>query len=919
MQPLRAYLLIFSDSGCESSVHRDLENLIEAWKPYSGKDDITGVIHVGFGRPETEAFAVCAKKYRGRMLFSASARWALVSVCECAPMIAGEAETIPLFVALNGWGYEISADEIGLANSVADGGVSTFATMKHAEPVGEKEQAPRIDPILLCSVDHLDLPPRPANCLRANGIFYIRDLIQCTESDLYRLPNFGMKSLRAINSALAEINLPPIKSAHASDRQSAELQIPSFTTLTISTSENIDDPITLIRVAPPWLLSIFLADLGFQVRTINALSSQGFSVVGDIANFTREMLLDIPNFGRTSLRDLAQQLKLAIERGPALNASNQQLADAEDNASSPALNKASIRLSSQFRNLNSLPSIILAAVSSLPPNVEQAVRARMGLDSDSMTLQEIGDDMGLTRERVRQLEAKGISKICRDYVWRDGLKAKLAKLLDGRDDPLPFSGLPILDTWFCGIEQMREPFNYLLEHQRILNHHFTLLQANGQLFVSRLSQDEWNKTVKQAMRLLGDGVNQGWCLSEARRRVGDLLGNKGGELRSELWATAKQFAHFSSPHTDSEPVLVSYGRGAEALVEAVLSESDRPLHYSEIPQRVAERYGKSIEVRRAHAAAGKVALLYGKGFYGFLKHCPLNYQERELVREEVLEAISHGASDRQWSCAELMDILNERGLDFDGRLNAYTLNIALIGSSEINYLGRYLWAQSGTASSGASHRIDIRQAVTSLLMQAGKPMSTSEIKETLRKDRGISNSFQIFPGESIISVGTGLWGLIERDLPLDNAEQAQLIDVLQKVLRDRNAGIHISEILPCLEGVFEPASRIKDPALIFAVAQRSGVMRKSVGGYLFLPEWGEPRRLNQSQAILEVLKQSGEHGLTANEIVKSASALLGREIPRENLRGHLSAVARFDEETKRWVIASAADELDDDRDTLHAA
>ena len=912
MQPLRAYLLIFSDSGCESSVHRELESLCEAWKPYSGKDDITGVIHVGFGRPETEAFSLCAQKYQGRMLLSASARWALVSVCECSPMIVGEAETIPLFVALNGWGYETSADEIGLANSVADGGVSTFASMKHTEPVAEQEQAPRIDPILLCSVDHLNLPPRPANCLRANGVFYIRDLIQCTESDLYHLPNFGMKSLRDINSALAEINLPPIKSGHASDRQSAELQIPSFVSSIITTSENTDDFISLIQSAPPWLFSVSLAVLGLQVRTFRALSSKRFTIVGDIANLTREKLLDIPNFGRTSFCDLVQQLKLAIERGISLNTSNQTFANADENSSSPTMNNTAIKLNSQFSNLNSLTSIILAAVSSLPPNMEKAVNKRMGLNSAPMILEDIGKEMDITRERVRQLEANGLSMIGRDPVWENVLEAKLAKLLDGRDEPLPFFGLSILDGWFFGIEQMKEPFNYLLEHKNILDRRFSLIQTNGQLYVSRLSQNEWDKAERLAMRLLEGGVADGWSLSEARRRVEDLLGVVGHEMRSELWAAAKRFAHFSSPHTDGEPELVSYGRSTEALVEAVLSEADRPLHYSEIPQRVAERYGKSIEVRRAHAAAGKVALLYGKGFYGFLKHCPLNYQERELVREEVLEAISHGASDRQWSCAELMDILNERGLDFDGRLNAYTLNISLIGSSEINYLGRYLWAQSGTASSGASHRIDIRQAVTSLLMQAGKPMSTSEIKETLQKDRGISNSFQIFPGESIISVGIGLWGLIERDLPLDAAEQAQLIDALQKMLQNRKTGIHISEILPCLEGVFEPASRIKDPTLIFAVAQRSGLMRKSAGGYLFLPEWGEPRRLNQSQAILEVLRQSGEHGLTANEIVKLASALLGREIPRESRYGHISAAgARFDEEKKRWVIASAADELDD--------
>lgn len=824
MQPLRAYLLIFSDSGCESSVHRDLENLCEAWKPYSGMDDITGVIHVGFGRPETEAFVVCTKKFPGRMLLSASARWALAPVCECAPAIAGEAETIPLFVALNGWGYETSAEEVGLDNSITGDQVNSFAATKHTEPVGGSEKGQQVNPIVLRPVGDLELTPRPSNCLKAKNIDLIGDLIQCTENDLLNIPNLGRNSLKEIKRSLAEL-----------------------CGLSLGTK---------LENWPP--------------------------VKHDV-----------------------------VKCDPVLNVSNKPLADAEENASPPALNNSAIKFWSRYGNFNSLTSYILAAVSSLPPNIEKAVRARMGLDSDPMTLQEIGDDMGLTRERARQLEAKGVSKIGRDLVWRDGLEAKLSKLLDGRDDPLPFSGLPILDTWFCGIEQMREPFNYLLKNQHFLNNHFSLLQANGQLFVSRLSQDEWNMTVKQAMQLLEDGVGHGWNQSEARRRVEYLLGKKGGELRSELWVAAKRFAHFSSPHADGEPVLVSYGRGAEALVEAVLLESDRPLHYSEIPQRVAERYGKNLDVRRTNNAAHDVGLLYGRGFYGLIKHCPLSFQEREMVRDEALEIVSQGASDHQWSCAELTDILNERGLDFDGRLNSYTLNIALKDSSEINYLRRNVWIQSATTFSEAAHRIDIRQAVTSLLIQAGKPMSTSEIKEALRKNRGISHSFQIFPGESIISVGTGLWGLIERDLPLGTDEQAQLIDVLQKVLRDKNAGIHISEIIPCLEGVFEPISRIKDPTLIFAVAQRSGLMRKSAGGYLFLPEWGEPRRLSQSQAILKAMRQAGENGLTANEILKRASALLGREVPRANLYNHLSSAARFDEEKKRWVLASAVDDWDD--------
>jgi DNA-directed RNA polymerase subunit alpha len=64
-------------------------------------------------------------------------------------------------------------------------------------------RGPQIDPILLRPVDDLELTVRSANCLKAENIYYIGDLIQRTENELLKTPNLGRKSLNEIKEVLA--------------------------------------------------------------------------------------------------------------------------------------------------------------------------------------------------------------------------------------------------------------------------------------------------------------------------------------------------------------------------------------------------------------------------------------------------------------------------------------------------------------------------------------------------------------------------------------------------------------------------------------------------------------------------------------------------------------------------------------------
>jgi DNA-directed RNA polymerase subunit alpha len=78
------------------------------------------------------------------------------------------------------------------------GQLSVFADLEGAPTEVEVKQAPQVDPILLRPVDDLELTVRSANCLKAENIYYIGDLIQRTENELLKAPNLGRKSLNEI-------------------------------------------------------------------------------------------------------------------------------------------------------------------------------------------------------------------------------------------------------------------------------------------------------------------------------------------------------------------------------------------------------------------------------------------------------------------------------------------------------------------------------------------------------------------------------------------------------------------------------------------------------------------------------------------------------------------------------------------------
>jgi DNA-directed RNA polymerase subunit alpha len=100
-------------------------------------------------------------------------------------------------------------DAVGLAARILQDQLQLFVNFEephHALPQERRPELP-FNPNLLRKVDELELSVRSANCLKNDNIVYIGDLVQKTEAEMLRTPNFGRKSLNEIKEVLTQMGL----------------------------------------------------------------------------------------------------------------------------------------------------------------------------------------------------------------------------------------------------------------------------------------------------------------------------------------------------------------------------------------------------------------------------------------------------------------------------------------------------------------------------------------------------------------------------------------------------------------------------------------------------------------------------------------------------------------------------------------
>ena len=522
---------------------------------------------------------------------------------------------------------------------------------------------------------------------------------------------------------------------------------------------------------------------------------------------------------------------------------------------------------------------------------------RLGLFSEDKTLKQVGELMGVSRERIRQMEATGSRHILGILDLRQVMRERLDRIRDGMEIPLLVENLSNYDSWFNGIDDkpwLIDSFFGIFSVGTYRVHKFenlNIISLGDSCFLDTI--------IKTTRDFVKSSVDNSISRAVVKKRVSDLVSATTPELIEFIFSESLKNARFiGEPPNDR---LLAYGLGIDSLVSAILHGSDVPLHLDQIMQKMQSEFCQTSGINQVRNSCGSMCFLYAPSTFGFRKHLVLSDEEIVRVSEFAVDLLEAGANGRQWHSREILAEIPEYQTEFSVPLDQYTLGICLELTGKFNYLKRMVYSLKNEDSSGSkTKRIEFGQFIEAVLDRSPTPMRADDLIKQVSSDRGLSNFSQILPLGRIVSTGRSTWGLLDKHLELTERDYGALVNDVVSILHTKCVGLTGEELIANLPPN-SVAKRFSDnPHVIFSLCTKSKQCKKD-DLFLYLREWGEPRRITSRNAVFQVISSMPPEGLTIRDIVSKTIDLYGHDLVKENIYMVMKNFgATYDEETGAW-------------------
>lgn len=736
--------------------------------------------------------------------------------------------------------------------------------------------------LLSSDVTQAFLPVSIEKRLRVAGVQSFSDLAKRRDAEFLAIEGISKGSLRTIKKCLEAAVIRDLSSlCHRTHRQTEAVEALRF--------DQLLEHLSTEELCRP------IEDLELPLRCYKRLVSLQVTVVGHLSSFSRNTLLESEGFGRKSLHELEQALRDLVSQSSDATA---KLAVASKGASDVvASNEATAHNEEAKENESDLfgedlNRVLEAALLGMSERSAHVLRHRMGYRTSARTLEDLGQELSVSRERIRQIQRKALGWLASNSNVPEGLALSMSEIIGYRSDPLYAAALPAEHRYFRHLGNAEQVVPFLLEH--LCPESYYTLSISNTTVLSRLSEAEWAECKSQARNLIAANVSARIREDVVRAGVDSLLAEKAPELCNELWSWVQSFAHFAG--REGEKRLVAYGRGVEQMVVSVLEDAESPLHYSEIATRVSERYGTQ-DARRVANAASDVALLLDRGVYGTESHLPLSRNEASYVAS-LCEALVLESDNqhRQWHSREFIEefATSEPAV---AHLNPYEISAILRLHSDLHYVGRQVWVAAKEGRGGVHMRLDIRNAIEAIVEEEGAPLAAAEIYKRINAIRGIGH-FQIHPRGRMIRIAPAIWGISERDVPWHD-EKEIVLDSLRQCLSERGSALHVSEIAQKL------AANVRfdfDAWHLYGLAQADSRFKTFTGEFVGLSHWSASGRLTILDAVRQLSREAQRYWSLA-ELQERAEPMVERPFSADSLRWSLrNAGASFDVTRGLWDL-----------------
>lgn len=942
MTALKMFFCIVSESKLvDITVHRELNSIYTLWNSESYNDKV-GIIHIGFIRPKLPSFEE-VEHYHGRILVSGSVKWSLPDEYNTSNKALNENNKLPLFQLLTGFGYNIEIEGEGdnflckstietpdasySAHTIASAALEVLESLDKAmskEEIygyiiernlfnfGAKKPVSVLNVELNRHTKDTEYSHKSSKVLfgktKAGQFFALNMTSRDYQDWLKELPDSSpeLAEICFSHSIFDEKSYFENKKC-LSDIQIRDLELIRYQKLKVSI--NIEDPSELIPILPISILEAHISQLDLTVRTSNVFSVQKIFTLKESLGYSLDEMMKWPNFGRKSAKDLCKALDESVEKlsfllpvncdgiGINRNVENEESLEVDESKLTEGSNfdyVAKTPLKQHFEN----------SLSELKDNARQILEYRTGYQEPVKTLEEVGKIIGVTRERIRQIQKKSLNKIITTEYWDDCIAIKLGELLLNREHPLYLEMLEVEDEWFSGFLGNYQNLAAIIE--LFSENQIRLLSINGAIVISRICQEDWETLVSGFRKSLKNKAkDKVWTKEDVNLTFKASLEIKGAlELLPALWDVFNEILQFST----QDELLIAYGKTGETAVYTVLQQAEKPMHFSEIAERASDIIGRKLDVRTAHnCIANQGGVLFSRGVYGLPHFNPISGIICSHIRTVIEKRMHEGPLSKQWHVTELLNSLKAKFPSLPKELDLYILNIILDDSDTLTYLNKNVWARTDSGQL-PTDRVDMSDAFTKILEDAGKPLKGNEIKAKLEAIRGVHESLQIQATERMLQVGPDTWGLVERDLNISEGDQAICLEKLHTFLTEKQEGIHVTEVDLFLEKSLLAHIKVGDYALL-NIAQRDERFYLGRSMFLGLSVWGEDtRRYTNAQAVRKILQEMSRP-MSAAEFSAQVEVLTGLEVDYAISGLLVNEGGKYNSITRMWERAEEFHEV----------